>query len=218
MEEYEITISKIDKITHDVFQLTTEKPADYNFTPGQATEVSIDKDGWEKEKRPFTFTSLPTDAYLEFIIKSYPNHNGVTEQIAKLKAGDHLLIGEAWGAITYQRPGTFIAGGAGITPFISIFRDLEKKDAVSGNRLIFSNKTKGDIILPNYWEQLLDENYHPVLTEKESGKRVDKDFLKKLDLKEDEQIYLCGPPAMVEDLTEACKALGLDTNNVVLEE
>ena len=76
------------------------------------------------EKRPFTFTSLPGDDHLEFTIKCYTDHDGVTNQLGQLKAGDELLLHDIWGAIHYTNEGTFIAGGAGITPFIAIFRQL----------------------------------------------------------------------------------------------
>ncbi|WDR00201.1 hypothetical protein PSC71_05305 [Devosia sp. J2-20] len=39
-------------------------------------------------------------------------------------------MGDAWGTIQYQEPGTFIAGGAGVTPFIAILRDLQAKDTL----------------------------------------------------------------------------------------
>ena len=84
--------------------------------------VALDKDGWRDEQRPFTFTGLPDADRLEFVIKSYPSHDGVTEQIADLKPGDSVLIEDPWGAIEDKGPGTFIAGGAGITPFIAILR------------------------------------------------------------------------------------------------
>jgi ferredoxin-NADP reductase len=122
-----LKIKKITQITHDVKSYQLEKPADYSFVPGQATEVSIQKEGWTEEKRPFTFTSLPEDDFLEFIIKSYPDHNGVTEQMDQLEEGDQLIIDDPWGAIQYKGPGVFIAGGAGVTPFIAIFRDLHQK-------------------------------------------------------------------------------------------
>jgi ferredoxin-NADP reductase len=41
----------------------------------------------------------------------------------------------------------FIARGAGVTPFISIFRYLRSKAEIGSNKLIFANKTKADIIL-----------------------------------------------------------------------
>jgi propane monooxygenase reductase component len=69
----------------------------------------------------------------------------VTNALLGCEAGDHLLTGDAWGTIEYQRPGTFIAGGAGVTPFIAILRDLQAKDTLKGNRLIASHKTSATL-------------------------------------------------------------------------
>ena len=69
MKSYKIDVRAVDKITHDVYKITTTKPAGYSYIPGQATELAINKTQWSDEKRPFTFTSLPTDSHLEFIIK-----------------------------------------------------------------------------------------------------------------------------------------------------
>ena len=57
------------------------KPEGYTFEPGQATEVAINKEGWKEEKRPFTFTSLPDEEDLQFTIKSYRDHDGVTNEL-----------------------------------------------------------------------------------------------------------------------------------------
>src|SRR4051812_30264459 len=126
MEEHIVKVLKTESLTHDVKRITVEKPAGYHFEPGQATEVAINKPEWKSERRPFTFTSLNDSKTLEFTIKVYDDHQGVTQQIGKLKPGDELLIHDVWGAVTYKGPGVFIAGGAGITPFIAIFRQLEK--------------------------------------------------------------------------------------------
>src|SRR6056297_3715168 len=152
-----LKIKDIQSVTHDVRQIRFEKPDDYTFTPGQATEVAIDKEGWRDEKRPFTFTSLNSDPYLEFVIKVYPDHDGVTEQIGKLEVGDSLIIGDAWGTIEYNGEGVFLAGGAGVTPFIAIFRDLYVNHEIGSNTLIFSNKTEDDIILEDELEKMLGD-------------------------------------------------------------
>ena len=135
------------QVTHDVKRFRVEKPEGYSFIPGQATEVSINTPELKDEKRPFTFTCLNREPYLEFTIKIYPSHNGITNELGKLNPGAELIIRDVWGAISYKGKGVFIAGGAGITPFISIFRDLRTKNEISGNTLIFANKTKADIIL-----------------------------------------------------------------------
>ena len=130
MEQYILKVKSVDKATHDVLRIKIEKPQHFHFEPGQATEIAINKKDWEFELRPFTFTCLPTDDYLEFTIKTYPQHKGVTNELLSLKAGDELIVGEPWGTINYKGPGVFIAGGAGVTPFIAIFRHLHSKKNV----------------------------------------------------------------------------------------
>ena len=183
---HKIIIRKIENLTHDVLHLITDKPEGFTFTPGQATELAIDKDGLRDEKRPFTFTSLPDDNELEFTIKMYPSHEGVTDELAHLNVGDSFLMGDAWGAIKYQGEGTFIAGGAGITPFIAILKDLNRKNKLSGHKLIFANKTEKDIIYKNNLKTWLGQNFHTILskekTEAHPHGRIDKDFLQKYNL------------------------------------
>src|SRR5688572_17707492 len=165
MEQYVVKIKSINKVTHNVLKIVTEKPQAYSFTPGQATEVSINKNEWQNEKRPFTFTCLPDDDYLEFTIKTYPSHKAVTNELLQLKQNDELILHEVFGAIGYKGEGVFIAGGAGVTPFISIFRFLQSKNEVGSNKLIFANARKADIILRQEFENLLGENFINILSD-----------------------------------------------------
>lgn len=215
-------------VTHDVKSFIVEKPKDYKFTPGQATDVSINLPGWEKEKRPFTFTSLNNDNVLEFTIKGYYDHNGVTKKLHGLNSGDELIIQKPWGAISYKGKGVFIAAGAGITPFIAILRDLQKKGELKGNKLIFSNKRQEDIILEKELKNMFKDNpKNLVLTltdekinneEKYENKIIDKEFLQKYikDFK-NQHFYICGPPKFVEDISNALKSLGANPEEVVFE-
>src|SRR5919106_6867401 len=97
-----VQILKVEPVTHDVRRFTLRKPDGYRFEPGQATLVSVNRAGWEKKKRPFTFTSLNEWPDLELTTKIYPDHQGVTEQLGKLEAGDGLLIEDPWGTIQYK--------------------------------------------------------------------------------------------------------------------
>ena len=134
MEEHIVKILSIEPTTQDVKHYKIQKPPNYKFTPGQATEVAVNKPGWQDQRRPFTFTSLNDWDHLEFTIKSYPERKGVTDQIGQLKTGNELLIHDVWGAIQYKGEGTFIAGGAGVTPFIAIFRQLQNDGKIGNNR------------------------------------------------------------------------------------
>jgi len=220
-KEYIVKILDIKQVTHDVKRFQVEKPSGYSFIPGQATEVSINTPVLKDEKRPFTFTCLNREPYLEFTIKIYPSHNGVTNELGKLKPGAELIIRDVWGAISYKGKGVFIAGGAGITPFISIFRDLREKDELSGNRLIFANKTKADIILENELRSMLGNAFINILSdEKHNGYShgmITEDFLKDNIGDSGRNFYLCGPPPMMDAVKKQLANLGVGENSITLE-
>lgn len=221
MQQTKVKIKLIENITHDVLRIITEKPDHINFTPGQATEISINRNGWLNNKRPFTFTSLPENGYLEFTIKTYPSHNGVTKELLQLKKDDELILHDIFGTITYNDEGVFIAGGAGVTPFISIFRQLESQNKIGDNKLIFANKTGVDIIHEEMFKNLLGENFINILSEEQkegySYGRITEDFLRANIDDQDKQIYLCGPELMMEEIERYLINLG-GTKLIIKEE
>ncbi|MCK0157251.1 flavodoxin reductase [Cellulophaga sp. F20128] len=217
-----VKIISIGFNTHDVLHIVTAKPKGIEFVPGQATEIFIDKEGWYNQGRAFTFTCLPTDDYLEFLIKIYPSHKGVTNRLLDLKAGDKLIINDVFGAITYNGEGTFIAGGTGITPFISIFRELKAHNKLGNNRLIYANKTKKDIILENEFKEMLGDNFINILSEEKiegySYGRVSKNFIKNNSNVSNSIFYVCGPPHMMLAVEKYLLQLGVSKKNIVTEE
>ena len=222
MEQEIVKIKSIEKVTHNVLKIVTEKPAGFNFSPGQATEISINKKGWESEKRPFTFTSLPGDDHLEFTIKTYPSHKGVTNELLNLKQGDELILHDIFGAIGYKGEGVFIAGGAGVTPFISIFRFIRLKNQIGGNKLIFANAREEDIILREEFEELLGANFINILSEEKVGGLahgfISTGFLKENIQDKNKMIYLCGPEPMMDAVEKQLLEIGVSSNSIVKEE
>ena len=218
---HNVRILTIGHITRDTLQIFTEKPEDLAFTPGQAVDISINKKGWENEIRPFTFTSLPDDDYLQFTIKTYPSHKGVTNELLQLRKKDELILGEVFGAIEYAGEGYFIAGGAGITPFVSIFRYLRSKNAVGGNKLIYANKTRDDIILKYEFHYFLGENFINILSD-EAAEGYAHGFITEKFLKEhitdfNRNIYLCGPPPMMEAVEKILSGFNVDEKLIIKE-
>src|ERR1035437_6217838 len=204
MKQYIVKITAIGKVTHDTLKIVTEKPQQYIFTPGQATEISINKNDWRDEKRPFTFTCLPGNDYLEFTIKTYPSHKSVTNELLQLKKDDELILHDVFGAIAYKGEGVFIAGGAGVTPFISIFRYLQSKNEIGNNKLIFANKTKADIILEQEFKKLLGKNFINILSDENvdgyAFGQITEGFIKANSGGLDKIFYICGPPPMMETI------------------
>jgi len=198
-----------------------EKPKSYQFTPGQATLVAINQKGWQEKSRPFSFTSLNEDLILEFIIKAYPKHQGVSQKIHQLKPKDELIIENPWGAICYQGPGVFLAAGTGITPFIAIFRQLKKENKIKGNRLIFSNKTARDIILEKDLKEIFGRQAIFTLTREKKADyqfgRINKNFLKKQIKDFSQNFYLCGPQKFIQNMKDSLATFGAKTNSVITE-
>ena len=220
---HSVKILDIADVTHNVRRYTLEKPEGYGFEPGQATEVSLDEEGWRDSRHPFTFTSLPGDPTLELTIKSYFDTGGagVTERLYGYRPGQSLLLRDVWGTIAYRGPGTFIAGGAGVTPFIAILRDLHHKRQLAGHTLIASNRTEADIILRDEFEGLrglatlwtvTDDARSSLLHE-----RIDAKFLERHVRDFDQNFYLCGPDDMVRQLRGTLKELGAAVENVTWE-
>ena len=159
---------------------------------------------------------------LEFTIKRYPEHKGVTDKMHTLKAGDILLMSEPFGTITYKGPGIFIAGGAGITPFLSIFRQLAIDRGIGQQSLVFSNKTPADVICEKELCYYFGSRCHLLCT-RESGPgyengRIDRDYLETTISDTNQYAYVCGPEKFVEEINLIVKDLGFTAESIVYEE
>lgn len=221
MEEHIVRILYIEQVTHDVKRFEVEKPEGYSFIPGQATEVSVNKAELINKKGPFTFTCLNSEHYLEFTIKIYHQRLGKTNEIGKLNVGDELIIRDVWGTISYKGKGIFIAGGAGITPFIAIIRDIQSKNELKGNKLLYANKTKADIILEQEFSSLFGEDFVNILAEEKvegcSYGMIDEAFLKANISDFNQNFYLCGPPPMMNVVIKLLKDLGVAEESITME-
>ena len=155
------------------------------------------------------------------MIKTYPSHEGVTNELLTLKAGDQLIVHEVWGSIAYKGEGVFIAGGAGVTPFISILRHLHGKKQLGNNRLLFANKTVADIIHNDEFKDMLGQNFINILSQEEAEGFdhgwITEDFLKKHGINDYKYVYLCGPKPMMENIEGQLLKLGVQEDAIIRE-
>ena len=215
-----LKITNTHYISHNVKRFVLEKPSGFEYTPGQSAHISINMSGWEDQIRPFTFTSLQHWDYLEFIIKIYEDHKGVTAQLGKLNTGDELLLHDVYGTIQYKGPGIFIAAGTGITPFIAIFRALFESGNLRNLALLYSNKTKDDIILQDELTNLLGPAYRNVFTQEGvigfRERRIDRKFLIETIGDFNSRFYVCGPKIFTEEICDALISLGADPEYLII--
>lgn len=208
-------------VTHDVKQFIVSKPEGFSVVPGEGVELSINRAELREESRPFTPTGLAADRVLSFTIKAYPDHAGVTQALHQLEPGAELLMSQPFGTIRYQGPGVFIAGGAGITPFLAILRELQRTGEAGGQTLIFSNKTPRDVICDQELRQMLGERCILTCTQAAAPgceqRRVDRAFLEEKITDFKQRFYVCGPPPFMEAVNGALADLGASAESLVFE-
>jgi ferredoxin-NADP reductase len=208
-------------VTHDVKRFIISKPEGFAAVPGQGVELAINRPGLSEQGRPFTPTGLSADKVLEFTIKAYPGHAGVTEALHRLEPGAELLMSEPFGTISYQGPGVFIAGGAGVTPFLAILRELARRGEAGEQTLIFSNKTPRDMICEKELRHLLGERCILISTSAAAPgyehRRIDRAFLEEKIRNFDQRFYVCGPPPFMQAVNGALTEIGARAESLIFE-
>jgi len=219
---YTVNLLMSQFVTHDVKRFIISKPAGFSVVPGQGVELAINRPDLSGEGRPFTPTGLAADRVLEFTIKAYADHaDGVTRLLHQLEPGAELLMSEPFGTISYQGPGVFIAGGAGITPFLAILRDLARKGELDRQSLIFSNKAPRDVICEKELRHLLGDRCMLLCSSAAAPgfihRRIDRAFLEERITDFDQRFYVCGPPAFMEAVNGALTDSGAHAESLVFE-
>ncbi|ODV01594.1 MAG: flavodoxin reductase [Thiobacillus sp. SCN 63-57] len=216
-----VTLLMSQFVTHDVKHFIVSKPEGFSIVPGQGVELAVNRPGLREQGRPFTPTGLADDRVLEFTIKAYPDHAGVTQALHQLEPGAELLMSEPFGTIRYEGPGVFIAGGAGITPFLAILRDLAGKGELDRQTLIFSNKAPRDVICERELRHVLGGRCILTCTGATApgyeNRRVDRAFLEEMVSDFTQRFYVCGPPPFMDAINAALTDLGARSESLVFE-
>lgn len=188
-----------------------------NFTSGQFIFVSFKTNGL-REFHPFTIASGDNENNLKLIIK---NFGDFTYKIKSLKSGTEVLIDGPYGNFSYNnfenKDQIWIAGGIGITPFLSMSKVLDKDYSV---HLYYSVKDKSEAVQLGELSDftLKNKNFKFTLwSSNESGyitaekiKELDGDLLKK-------EMFLCGPPVFMENIKNQLLSLGVEINKIHYE-
>ena len=222
--EFTGTIIGIWDEADDVKTFQVRCPDDFTYISGQYCMVELNG-----ESRPFTFSTPPgKTGQIELTIKQMGT---VTTQLFGMQKGDTLTIRGPFGTSlnfdeSVDEDIGFIAGGSGITPFIPSLRMIRDRKLPNNAYLIYSNRTKNDIIYAKELAKMDGDQIHVIntLTDEtpqgwkgETG-RISKDMIiahapgyKKL------LWYICGPPSMVENMAAMLISIGVPSTNLRIE-
>ena len=228
------TITKITQATPDIklFSLKPIQTPFPNFVPGQFAMMYLPKpeEGFG-EAKPYSIASAPGASEVELAIKIA---GFFTQKVAKLREGETVGVTGPFGLFTFKEQEmpsvVFLAGGIGITPFMSAIRYAVEKQLENKITLLYSNKTIPDIA---YRQEILEaaqknRNIKPVLTltrhEQTHGEwggetgRINAEMVEKHVADLHNQFYfLCGPNEFIRACNEALLSLKIEPKKIKRE-
>lgn len=206
---------------------------------GQFLTLRIMQDGRWSAPHPFTISGAPEDPQLRVTIKRLGEF---TSMISGLKAGEPVIVSGPYGMfckdIDAHKDIVMIAGGVGVTPFLSVLRHLRNIRADNRVLLLWSNKNLRDAFSVDELNRMTREMplrvVHNLSREEEGSDlsgytdkdypgvfyepgRCSRDLMSKYLPSEDPALFLCGPPPMQDYVLDELKALDMDPGTVEKE-
>lgn len=219
-------VSDVVRESHDVTSVHIDGPP-LRYAPGQFMVINLSMAPGLSESHPFTISSGPDDPFLRVSAKAVGDFTGALPEVT---AGSAVTVDAPYGVFSYTRvPGdslVFIAGGIGITPFLSQLRHLRTSGDASKVRLIWGNKTAEDICFEEELNaaksELADFSYVHVLSADENwdGERgfITRDLVERhVDDIEEAEFFVCGPPAMMNTVVPMLKSMGAPRRRIQFE-
>lgn len=227
IQDVRTTITAIEPVTRDIvsLRLAAVEPAAFEFRAGQYADIHIPG---TDEHRSFSMASTAsTPGQVEFLIKKYPGgkFSGLLDD--GITVGDELTITGPYGTSTLKDghilPVVCIAGGAGMAPVLALLRHMSETASPRPVRFYYGARTAGDLFyldeIAKVGTGLTDFTFTACLSESMDGELPDAVTVEhgnvtdvvarhESDITRTE-IYLCGPPPMVDAALEL-----LDTNAV----
>lgn len=222
-------VASVKAETHNTFTLTmepasdNEKPMDYR--PGQFIFLRLVRPGRPSEEHPFTISSSPSGGNGTITV-TVKESGDFTNTIGQTRTGDSARIHGPFGRFSFQfhspKCFVFIAGGVGITPILSMLRYLRDIGDRRPATLIYSNRTEKDIIARRELEAMPDNvTVHHVLSSPSEEWQGYRGLLNGEIMKEcagrllpESDVYLCGPPPMMDVVLQELKALGVGRSRI----
>lgn len=231
------TLDARTEIAEGTMAFQLRKPIGFDFVPGQAieltlSEASIATDG-QNVRHTFSLVSAPFERQL--MVATRMRDSVFKRALRSLPLGSRVTIDGPFGTFgldgDHARAAIFIAGGIGITPFVSILRQAAKDQLPQRFILLYSSRRPEDAAFLAELQQLEEQNPNfrlvATMTDMQASNRswpnhtgfITADLVASVvgDLPKP-VFYVVGPPGMVESMRETLKKGGVDGNDIRSEE
>ncbi len=219
--------------THDYTVATVGRPNDttlevalepagapLSFIPGQFVVLAFGgASGWQRH--PFSVASAPSERRLEVAIKAVGDYT--RDLYEKLRPGLPAKAVGPFGGFDYRRGGEnqiWIAGGIGITPFISWIRALNGKLDMSVD-FYYAVAKQDDALFLGEVDAAAAEyaTFRPhLIVAEHDGRLTAERAFNESTRPTNVWIYMCGPPPMMTALADGFRVVGIPANHIRWEE
>jgi benzoate/toluate 1,2-dioxygenase reductase component len=190
------------------------------FLAGQYVNIDVPGSG---QHRSYSFSSAPGESRISFLIKKIPG--GVMSTWLEIaQQGNKLQLTGPLGSFylrPVQRPLLFLAGGTGLAPFLSMLEVLARENSQQKVHLIYGVTRDLDLVLVDaldaYAAKLPNFSYTTVVADANSKhpckgwvtEHIPHDALNDGEV----DVYLCGPPPMVDAVRKHFDDSGVKPNS-----
>jgi len=216
------TVEAVKKLNGTIAEVTL-RARDNKLThrAGQFLYIHFDSDKTLEESHPFTISSAPREGILRLSIKS--SGDWTQHMHENLQAGANAFIDGPYGEFNYRmgsQKQVWIAGGIGITPFISWIRDFETAAPDKEIDFFYTTTVPEEALFLDEIENARKHtNFRAHISHSARDGRLSADKIIKAsgDLI-GKDIFMCGPPPMVEGFRLAFTSKGVKLSNIHYEE
>jgi ferredoxin-NADP reductase len=202
------------------------------FKPGQFFMLELINPPYNDDKgskRYFSIVNSPRKKGI-LVMVTRLSDSAFKKSLNELAIGTEVYVDNIAGNFTLpndkKKPLVFIAGGVGITPFMSMLRYVNEEELDYEITLIYSNRNNESTA---FFEELKEigeknKNIKVIFTMTDDAnwngdkRRIDAQFIKDYINNGNEYAFMtAGPPPMVKAVVEALEAAGVDENNIITE-
>lgn len=218
-KKYNSTVKKITDWGEGIYSVIFKTPSKVKFKPGQFLHLTLDdydqSSGYWPESRVFSISSSPNTDEVEIV---YSVKGLYTKRMSKeLYEGRNVWLKLPYGDFIIENhilPNDkifLIAGGTGISPFISFLRNYKEKYDIT---LYYGIRNKKLYI----YEEIIEGLKNKIALNLIEGPMNIEDISEKISQIKDSKTFISGPITMINAYKEKLLSLGYDKNNIIIDE
>jgi benzoate/toluate 1,2-dioxygenase reductase subunit len=224
---YEAAISAVRQLSDSTIALSIKGEAlsKLAFLPGQYVNLQVPG---SEQSRAYSFSTLQKDGEVSFLIRNVPGGLMSSFLTGLAKAGDSMTLAGPLGSFylrEIKRPLLLLAGGTGLAPFTAMLEKIAEQGSAHPLHLIYGVTNDFDLVEMDKLEALAARianfTYSACVASPDSSYPLKGYVTQHIAPKHlndgDVDVYLCGPPPMVEAVSSYIREQGVQPANFYYE-